>query len=142
MSLVDFQLKDSGISLQKDYKSGTISVIGNKIYLQQVFLNIILNSKDAMPEGGTIKITTELKDELILIKFSDTGIGISQQNISKIFSPFFSTKESKKGMGLGLSNSRWIILKHKGDIQVESKPNEGTTFSIYLPYIDSFKLKP
>jgi signal transduction histidine kinase len=141
LSLVDFQLKDSGIILQKDYKSGNISVVGNKIYLQQVFLNIVLNAKDTLSDGGTIRISTELKDEFVLIKFTDNGKGILPQNISKIFSPFFSTKESKKGMGLGLSNSRWIILKHKGDIQVESKPNEGTTLSIYLPYINSFKLK-
>lgn len=141
LSLVDFQLRDAGINLHKDYKCKNISVIGNKIYLQQVFLNIILNAKDALPNGGNITISSEIKDEYILIKFTDDGVGIAPQNLSKIFSPFFSTKESKKGMGLGLSNSRWIILKHKGDIQVESKLNEGTTFSVYLPYVNSFKLK-
>ncbi|HEY9187380.1 MAG TPA: ATP-binding protein [Ignavibacteria bacterium] len=141
LSLVDFQLRDAGINLHKDYKCKNISVIGNKIYLQQVFLNIILNAKDALPNGGNITISSEIKDEYVLIKFTDDGVGIAPQNLSKIFSPFFSTKESKKGMGLGLSNSRWIILKHKGDIQVESKLNEGTTFSVYLPYVNSFKLK-
>jgi signal transduction histidine kinase len=140
LSLTDFQLKDLGINLVREYKTGNISVIGNKIYLQQVFLNIILNAKDALPDGGTIKISTEIKDDFILIKFADNGVGISPQNLPKVFSPFFSTKESRKGMGLGLSNSRWIILKHKGDIQVESQLNEGSTFSIYLPFINSFKL--
>ena len=140
LSLTDFQLKDLGINLIREYKTGNISVTGNKIYLQQVFLNIILNARDALPDGGTIKISTEIKDDFIVIKFTDNGIGITPQNLLKVFSPFFSTKESRKGMGLGLSNSRWIILKHKGDIHVDSKLNEGTTLSIYLPFINSFKL--
>jgi signal transduction histidine kinase len=141
LSLVEFQLKESNVEIEKDFKFGIPSIVGNKIYLQQVFLNLILNSKDAMQDGGKLHILIDVKEPYIIIKFSDTGIGIPPQNLGKVFSPFFTTKDSKKGMGLGLSNCRWIILKHHGDIQVESEINKGTTFTITLPYIKTFNLR-
>jgi signal transduction histidine kinase len=141
LSLVDFQLKDMGIEVIKDIKFGLPAAIGNKIYLQQVFLSLLLNAKDAMPDGGKIVISVDIKDPYVVIKFSDNGVGIPAQNLAKIFSPFFTTKESKKGMGLGLSNCRWIILKHRGDIQVESEIGKGTVFTISIPYIKTFDIK-
>ena len=106
--------------------------------MSQVFINIILNALDAMPEGGKLSITTrqdhgESGKDSILIEFADTGIGISKQELEKIFDPFYTTKEVGKGTGLGLSLSYNIIKRFNGDIRVESEDGKGTTFTIILP---------
>ncbi len=106
--------------------------------MSQVFINIILNALDAMPEGGKLSITTrqdhgESGNDSILIEFSDTGIGISKQELEKIFDPFYTTKEVGKGTGLGLSLSYNIIKRFNGDIKVESEDGKGTIFTIILP---------
>ena len=106
--------------------------------MSQVFINIILNALDAMPDGGKLSVTTRQgRDESgkasIAIEFSDTGAGISKQEMEKIFDPFYTTKESGKGTGLGLSLSYNIVKQFKGDIKVESEINKGTTFTIILP---------
>lgn len=100
--------------------------------LQQVFVNIILNAIQAMqPEGGTLTIKTDRADtDGVYIKFTDTGCGISEDNMKKLFTPFFTTKP--KGSGLGLAVCYGIIEKHKGKIEVESKLGEGTTFTVKL----------
>ena len=104
----------------------------NKI--EQVFTNIILNALDAMPGGGQLSIVTQLSadNQYVLIKFSDNGTGIQDEVKRKIFDPFFTTKKTE-GTGLGLSISYGIIQLHGGTIEVESKPNKGSTFTIYLP---------
>jgi PAS domain S-box-containing protein len=106
--------------------------------MSQVFINIILNALDAMPEGGRLSITTrqvhgESGKDSILIEFADTGIGISRQEFEKIFDPFYTTKEAGKGTGLGLSLSYNIIKRFNGDIKVESEDGKGTIFTISLP---------
>jgi signal transduction histidine kinase len=106
--------------------------------MSQVFINIILNALDAMPEGGTLSVMTrqdrdDSGKELIAIEFSDTGAGISKQEMEKIFDPFYTTKEAGKGTGLGLSLSYNIVKQFKGDIKVESEVNRGTIFTIILP---------
>jgi two-component system NtrC family sensor kinase len=98
--------------------------------IQQVFVNIILNAIQAMPDGGTLTIKTGIDKELVYIKFTDTGVGISKENMKKLFTPFFTTKE--KGSGLGLAVCYGIIEKHKGRIEVESEEGKGTTFTIKL----------
>lgn len=104
----------------------------NKI--EQVFTNVILNALDAMPDGGTLTITTEVSADKksVEVKFKDTGCGIQKENINKIFDPFFSTKRTK-GTGLGLSVSYGIIRQHDGTIRVQSEPKKGTTINICLP---------
>lgn len=102
-------------------------------HMQQVFLNMLINARDAMPEGGTMTISTEVKNFHAILRFTDTGTGISVENMSKLFSPFFTTKEAGKGTGLGLSICNKIISNHKGDIKVESEEGKGTTFIISLP---------
>jgi signal transduction histidine kinase len=92
----------------------------------------MINAKDAMPEGGKLVIETKLENGNVIIKFSDTGVGIPDDIKDKIFEPFFTTKGSK-GTGLGLSISRWIIRKHNGEIKVESQQGKGSTFTITLP---------
>lgn len=102
-------------------------------HLNQVFLNILVNAVYAMDEIGKIGIKTWHKNDHIYISISDTGCGISKENIKKIFDPFFTTKEVGEGTGLGMNIAYNIIKKYKGDIAIESNIGEGTTFTISLP---------
>jgi two-component system NtrC family sensor kinase len=108
--------------------------------MKSVINNLVVNAADAMPDGGKLSISTFMsysnsKEREIIIEISDTGTGISEENITRIFDPFFSTKEVGKGTGLGLSVTRRIIEKHNGKIDVSSRLGEGTTFKIHLPII-------
>jgi signal transduction histidine kinase len=113
----------------------------DKGQIQQVLVNLIINAAQSMPNGGTITITTssitsECDGNSVKIDIEDTGIGIPEENIVKIFQPFFSTKPPEEGTGLGLSISKDIIEKHSGKITVKSIVSKGTCFSIYLPCND------
>jgi PAS domain S-box-containing protein len=101
--------------------------------VQQVFLNLMLNSIDAMPEGGELTVSMKQKRDSVEIVFSDTGVGIDEVIMDRIFDPFFTTKPFGKGTGLGLSICYGIISEHSGTISVKSKKGEGTTFAIDLP---------
>jgi len=101
--------------------------------LQQVCTNIIVNAIEAMPEGGNLTIRTSANNGQVKIEVQDTGVGISTENLRKLFIPFFTTKRAVKGVGLGLAVSYGIIQRHRGRIEVQSKEREGTTFTIYLP---------
>jgi signal transduction histidine kinase len=106
--------------------------------MSQVFINIMINALDAMSEGGTLSVTTrrDLDDQgrdAIVIEFADTGVGIPEQELQKIFDPFYTTKELGKGTGLGLSLSYNIVKRFKGDIKVGSEVGRGTIFTIILP---------
>ena len=118
--------------------------------IQQVLLNLATNARDAMPKGGHLTISTEIRQlddsfmrtygygkagEYALITVSDNGTGMTQEEMEKIFEPFFTTKETGKGTGLGLAMAYGIIKQHDGYIVVQSKPGEGTTFKIYLPTV-------
>jgi PAS domain S-box-containing protein len=106
--------------------------------MSQVFMNIILNAFDAMPDGGTLTVSTrrgtdDQGREAILIELADTGVGIPHGELENIFDPFYTTKEAGKGTGLGLSLSYDIVKRFKGDIHVESRTGKGTTFTIIVP---------
>ena len=101
--------------------------------LGQVFLNLILNASQAIKKKGDITLETKFKKHKLIIKITDSGVGIPRKNINKIFDPFFTTKETGKGTGLGLYVSHGIIEKHNGTIKVVSRPAKGTTFTITLP---------
>ena len=103
--------------------------------LNQVFMNILVNAAQAIEKQGEIKIVTRALDEYAEIKISDTGAGIPEENLSKIFDPFFTSKEVGKGTGLGLNVAYNIIKKHEGTIDVESTVGEGTTFTIRIPVV-------
>ena len=103
--------------------------------LEQVFVNLIMNALQAMPAGGKLTLRTFLENRELKIAVQDTGCGIPPENLSKIFTPFFSTKKEVKGVGLGLSVAYGIIQGLKGRIEVESKVGEGTTFTVCLPII-------
>jgi len=106
--------------------------------IAQVFINIILNALDAMPEGGTLSVRSRHGldpdgRDTISISFADTGVGIPDGDFARIFDPFYTTKEAGKGTGLGLSVSYNIVKRFRGDIRVESAAGRGTTFTITLP---------
>ena len=101
--------------------------------LQQVCTNLIMNAIQAMPGGGTLTIRTSADNTQVKIEVQDTGVGISPENMRKLFTPFFTTKREVKGVGLGLAVSYGIVQRHRGRIEVQSKEGEGTTFTVYLP---------
>jgi len=133
LSLLEHQLKSARIQLEKDLASSNSQIYGNPGKLQQVFLNLFLNAKDAMPQGGKLCVKTFSKDTVFRIEILDTGDGIPQEHLQKIYDPFFTTKSTGRGTGLGLSVSYGIIQEHSGKITVESKPGQGTRFILELP---------
>ncbi|MDP2863421.1 MAG: ATP-binding protein, partial [Desulfobacterales bacterium] len=108
-------------------------VFASKNQLRQVFLNIIGNARDAMSEGGTLSVKTTSDGAIVAVDISDTGIGIKEEDLDKIFEAFFTTKSSVKGVGLGLSVCYGFIKDHNGDIKVRSTWGSGATFTIILP---------
>lgn len=129
LKLLEQKLNENKITLNKDFQN-EITCLADSQQLQQVFLNIILNAVSAMKNGGKLKIKTKLTENKCNIVFTDTGSGISAENIDKVFNPFFTTKQD--GTGLGLSIAYKIIEEHQGNISVESS-SAGTTFKISLP---------
>jgi two-component system NtrC family sensor kinase len=108
-------------------------ICGVRDKLKQVFLNLLLNARDAMPEGGTVRITAEACQSQVVVKVADTGVGIPPEDLNKIFDAFFTTKKEVSGVGLGLSVTYGIIRQHKGEIDVTSTIGKGTTFTIRFP---------
>jgi two-component system NtrC family sensor kinase len=127
------QLQENGIRISSSFADDLQKIYASKNQLRQVFLNMISNARDAMPDGGTLTVKTMAKRDQIHIEISDTGIGIGEENIDKIFDAFFTTKDSVKDVGLGLSVCYGFIKDHGGDIKVKSKVGSGTTFTIILP---------
>ncbi|MEJ2588854.1 MAG: PAS domain S-box protein, partial [Deltaproteobacteria bacterium] len=131
--LQEKQLQEHTIAVSQHLAEDLPEVNVSKNQLRQVFLNMISNARDAMPDGGTLSITTRQVNDAILIEFADTGAGIREENLHKIFDAFFTTKGSVKDVGLGLSVCYGFIKDHGGDIKVKSREGAGTTFSIMLP---------
>jgi two-component system NtrC family sensor kinase len=127
------QFRELDIKIDSRFAQGLDQVNASKNQLRQVFLNMIANARDAMPDGGTLTVTTSGNSDEISVEISDTGIGIPEENLKKIFDSFFTTKDEIKGVGLGLSVCYGFIQDHGGDIKVESQVGAGTTFTITLP---------
>lgn len=132
--ILNNQLKNK-ITLTRKQLSKQSNVKGNIGELHQVFLNIISNAEQAIPEKGTIDIVIDQKEKNLLIEIADNGSGIKEENLQEIMQPFFTTKPPGKGTGLGLSITEKIIKDHKGELKISSKINEGTTIHITLPSI-------
>ncbi len=154
LTSIDQVVEDTFILIERDFEREGIKIIRNysKIppirmdrgEIQQVILNLAINSKDAMPRGGMISVGTEVEGDYVKVIFSDTGIGILKENLGRIFEPFFTTrggrgsgKSETSGTGLGLSVVYSIIKRHGGSIEVNSEVGKGTTFTIHLPNIQS-----
>ncbi|MFI5168918.1 MAG: ATP-binding protein [Vicinamibacterales bacterium] len=133
LALVEHQLDGSRIRVRRELTQLLPSVRGNENRIQQVFFNLILNARDAMPSGGWLTLRTHADDETVVVEVSDTGHGIRREHIRRIYDPFFTTKGIGKGTGLGLSVSYGIVQEHGGAIFVESDPGHGTTFQVALP---------
>jgi len=134
LTLIENQARFQNIKINKEFKTDMPMFFLDADQIQQVFMNILINAADAMAgNGGTLTIKTDLKGEKAEISFTDTGCGMTKEQLSKIFAPFFTTKEIGKGTGLGLAISYGIIQSHSGDIEVESKLGMGSTFRIKLP---------
>jgi two-component system NtrC family sensor kinase len=127
------QLQENDIKIKISFTEGIPQIKASKDQLRQVFLNLVANARDAMPDGGTLRVTTAADNENVRIEIADTGIGIEEEHLKKIFDSFFTTKDSVKGVGLGLSVCYGFIKDHGGDIQVKSKVDSGTTFTITFP---------
>jgi len=134
LQLLEPQLRRSQIEIVRRYDDDAPEAYGNAGKLQQVFTNLILNARDAIPDGGRIIVATgTAEDGSLIAEISDTGIGIAPENVAKIYDPFYTTKGVGQGTGLGLAVSYGIIQEHAGRISVESEPGHGTTFRITLP---------
>jgi len=138
--LVGKQLQENSIRISTNFADNLEKVYASRNQLRQVFLNMIANARDAMPDEGTLTIKTFAKRDNLYIEITDTGIGIKEENINKIFDDFFTTKNSVKDVGLGLSVCYGFIKEHGGDIRVSSEWGSGTTFTIILPmYKEDFQ---
>lgn len=121
------------IEVIKEFSPSLPNIMADFDQVQQVCTNLILNAVQAMPKGGKLSLRTATVDSFARIEVQDTGCGISEENMRKLFTPFFTTKMKGKGVGLGLAVAHGIIQRHHGRIEVQSKEGAGTTFVIYLP---------
>ena len=135
LALVSHPLKASQIQVVKNLSQDLPAVRGSANKLQQVFLNLFLNARDAMPSGGILEVRTNAHNGSVEIEVVDTGAGIPREHIHRIFDPFFTTKASGRGTGLGLSVSYGIIKEHAGKVDVRSAPGKGTSFHVEFPAV-------
>jgi two-component system, NtrC family, sensor kinase len=134
LQLLEPQLRQSRVEVVREYTAELPRVYANAGKLQQVFTNLLLNARDAIPDGGRITLRAFPADrDAVTIEVADTGIGIAAENVARIYDPFFTTKGVGRGTGLGLAVSYGIVQEHAGHIAVESAPGRGTTFRITLP---------
>ena len=134
LDLTAHSIELQNIQVIKELNPSLPKLMADFDQLQQVCINLILNAVQAMPEGGKLILHTSVdSNNRLKIEVQDTGCGISPENMSKLFTPFFTTKGKGKGVGLGLAVGYGIIQRHQGRIEVQSKEGEGTTFTIYLP---------
>jgi two-component system, NtrC family, sensor kinase len=133
LSLVTHPLKTARIEVKQQLQGDLPTVLGSMNRLQQVFLNLFINARDAMPAGGVLEIRTACSNGTVEVEVSDTGVGIPRDQLHRIFDPFFTTKTTGRGTGLGLSVSYGIIKEHAGKIDVKSAPGRGTQFRLEFP---------
>ena len=138
--LIEYSAQEKGIKIEKRYLSDHASILGDKHLLEQVVLNLALNAVAAMPDGGALILETGSVEadafsgtHMVYVRVTDTGIGIPHAIQDRIFDPFYTTKILEKGTGLGLSVSDRIVRQHEGTLEFESKPGQGSTFTVNLP---------
>jgi two-component system, NtrC family, sensor kinase len=133
LSLLEHQMRTGRIQVRKELAATGPMVLGIEYKLQQVFLNLFLNARDAMPKGGWLTIATRASSDAATIEVADTGSGIPTEQLSRIYDPFFTTKDIGKGTGLGLSITYGIVQEHGGSIACDSAMGQGTRFTLTLP---------
>lgn len=133
LALLEHQLEVAKIRIRRELCSPALIVSGIEHQLQQVFLNLFLNARDAMPKGGWLAVTTRFDGGQAVVEVSDTGSGIPSEHLSRIYDPFFTTKAIGKGTGLGLSITYGIVREHEGTLNCDSVLGQGTRFTLTLP---------
>jgi two-component system NtrC family sensor kinase len=136
LSLLEHQFKLGHVQVRKDLAKPAVVVRGVEYKLQQVFLNLFLNARDAMPKGGWLTVATRAEDGTAVIEVADTGVGIPSDHLGRIYDPFFTTKPEGRGTGLGLSVTYGIVQEHGGSLTCDSQPGQGTRFRLVLPLIE------
>jgi len=131
LNLIQYDKRAKDVEIVRNLADNLPPVSADGNQLSQVFVNLILNAIDAMPDGGRLTVSSGMVGETVVITFADTGAGIPHEDQRRIFDPFYTTKE--KGTGLGLSVSYAIIEKMEGTMSVQSEPGHGTVFTIRLP---------
>ena len=137
LSLLEHQFEKAGVQVESDLAEPLPPIRGNASKLQQVFLNLFLNARDAMAElsGGKLRVTTSVTAGGVGVEIRDSGPGIARDHLDRIFDPFFTTKGARKGTGLGLSVTYGIVEEHGGSIQADSRPGEGAVFRLEFPAV-------
>jgi signal transduction histidine kinase len=142
LGFVNHHLRSHSIDFATDFASDLPSIQADRQQLWQVFLNLLTNASDAMPDGGRLTViarknSLENGSAAVMIEFSDSGIGVEPEDLPKLWEPFFTTKSEGKGTGLGLPICRRTVEEHGGTIDIESLPGKGTTVRIILPAIET-----
>ena len=132
LSLLEHQFRNSRIQVRRDL-APIAPIRGFEYQLQQVFLNLFLNARDAMPKGGWLSVSSTIRGDVVHVEVADTGSGIPSEHISRIYDPFFTTKPEGRGTGLGLSVTYGIVQEHLGTLTCESVVGQGTRFTLTLP---------
>jgi signal transduction histidine kinase len=137
LELVQYHLAHRGIRVEPELDVVVPAIFADRQKLRQVFLNLLTNAADAMPQGGTLRLrlapASAEGDEGVRIEFSDTGVGIAPEHLRRVTEPFFTTKEEGKGTGLGLAICRRVVEEHRGTLRITSEVGKGTTVSLLLP---------
>jgi PAS domain S-box-containing protein len=143
LSLLEHQFEKGSVKVRRELQSAPVNVIGYEFKLQQVFLNLFLNARDAMTSGGWLTISTRLEGGEAVAEVADTGHGISPEYLARIYDPFFTTKPMGQGTGLGLSITYGIVREHEATIQCDSAPGKGTRFELrFIAAPDSAAASP
>jgi signal transduction histidine kinase len=140
LKLRAYEQKVNNIEVVKNFDPALPEIMIDHFLIRQVFLNLIINAEYFMAEAhnkGVLTITTQKADSVVTVSIADDGPGIAKEDLSRIFSPFFTTKEVGKGTGLGLSICHGIVAEHGGNIHANSQPGKGATFVVELPLISS-----
>jgi signal transduction histidine kinase len=135
LALLEHQFRMSHIQVRRQL-NGQVVIRGVEYKLQQVFLNLFLNARDAMPQGGWLSVTASVENGEAVVDVADSGVGIPAEHIGRIYDPFFTTKPEGRGTGLGLSVTYGIVKEHGGTLTCESDPRDGTRFRLVLPALE------
>ena len=137
LSLLEHQFELQRVIVRRELSAGPVVIVGQEHKLQQVCLNLFLNAKDAMPNGGWLSIATSVTNDRATVELADTGSGIPSEYLARIYDPFFTTKSFGRGTGLGLSITYGIVREHQGSIDCESAVGQGTRFLLKFPLASS-----
>jgi two-component system, NtrC family, sensor kinase len=133
LTLIEHQLAKASIEVKVAFDETLPRVKGNTGKLQQIFLNLFLNARDAMEAGGVLAVKTQASDGVVRVTVADSGSGIAPEHLARVFDPFFTTKAARRGTGLGLSVTYGIVKEHNGEIEVNSEVGAGTRFVVTFP---------